>query len=67
MRPWDGPWVITKKLSEVNFRISKTVKGRALVVHSDRLKPFFGDIDQSETRQLWDSLHQSPDSAYDLV
>ena len=27
MRPWDGPWVITTKLSEVNFRIRKTKKG----------------------------------------
>ena len=41
---YSGPWIITKALSSVNFRIKRTRKGKSVVVHSDRLKPYHGIV-----------------------
>ena len=37
-RFWDGPYVIEKVLSDVNYKISKPGSGRSQVVHFNRLK-----------------------------
>ena len=44
-RPWQGPFSrIVKILSDVHYRISKVGSPRKrLVVHFDRLKPYFGN------------------------
>ena len=52
MKPWDHGWVITAVLSDVNLKIQKTMKGKSMVVHSDRLKPFLGEVVDTETRKL---------------
>ena len=38
--PWEGPWEITKQVTDVVYRIQKTPKGKPKFVHHDRLKPF---------------------------
>ena len=41
-RPWTGPYVIVKSISEVTSRIQKSPRGKAQIVHADRLKPCVG-------------------------
>ncbi len=41
-RPWEGPFTVTAKLSDVTFRIQKSARSRPKVVHSNRLKPYEG-------------------------
>ena len=38
--PWEGPWEVTKQVTDVVYRIQKTPKGKPKFVHHDRLKPF---------------------------
>ena len=38
--PWEGPWEVTKQVTDVVYRIQKTPKGKLKFVHHDRLKPF---------------------------
>lgn len=38
--PWDGPWEVTKQVTDVVYRIQKNPKGKPKFVHHDRLKPF---------------------------
>ena len=44
-RPWSGPFVVVKKLSDVTYRVQE-VKNcrRRLVVHFNRLKPYKGKV-----------------------
>ena len=44
---WDGPYLITHKLSDVVYRIQKTNHSKPKVVHYDRLKPYEGTELQS--------------------
>ncbi|CAC5367980.1 unnamed protein product [Mytilus coruscus] len=39
-RNWTGPWVITKKLSDVLYRIQHAKNSPPVVVHGDNLKPY---------------------------
>jgi hypothetical protein len=39
---WEGPHLIIKKLSDVNYRIQSKPRGKMLVVHFDRMKPYQG-------------------------
>jgi hypothetical protein len=39
---WDGPYLVTAKLSDVVFRIQKSPQSKPRVVHYDRLKPYNG-------------------------
>ena len=41
--PWDGPFVIIKRLSDVTYRIQRGVKGKPRIVHYNRLKPYKGE------------------------
>jgi len=36
--PWTGPYRVTKKLSDVNYKIQ--IKRKTICVHANRLKPF---------------------------
>ncbi len=42
-RPWEGPYVVLKRLSDVTFRIQKGPKTTPRVVHYNRLKKYFGE------------------------
>ena len=41
-RPWEGPYLITKRISDVVYRIQKTSTSKPKVVHHDRLRPYEG-------------------------
>ena len=44
-RPWNGPFVVVKKLSDVTYRVQEVKnRRRRLVIHFNRLKPFRGTI-----------------------
>lgn len=47
-KKWKGPYLITKKLSDVTYRIQESSRGKPKVVHSDKLKPYTG-----EERESW--------------
>jgi len=40
--PWEGPFLVTRNLSDVVYRIQKTARSKPRVVHVDRLKPYLG-------------------------
>jgi hypothetical protein len=42
-RPWEGPFKVVKRLSDVTYRIQKSVKTKPKVVHFDRLKLYKGE------------------------
>jgi hypothetical protein len=42
-RPWVGPFTVTHKISDILFRIQKSIHSKPKVVHHDRLKPYLGD------------------------
>ena len=39
-RKYSGPFVVTKRLSDVNYLIQRTPAAKQMVVHVDKLKPF---------------------------
>ncbi len=45
--PWEGPYLITNKLSDVIFRVQVKPRGKMLVVHADRLKLYEGNNRES--------------------
>jgi len=38
--PWEGPWKVTKQVSDEVYRIQRTPKGKPKFVHHDHLNPF---------------------------
>ena len=45
--PWDGPFLVIKRLSDVIFRIQERPHGKLQVVHVDRLKLYEGQVKSS--------------------
>ena len=41
-RPWDGPYLVIKRISDVVYRIQKSESAKAKVVSFEMLKPFKG-------------------------
>ena len=44
---WDGPYLVTHLLSDVVVRIQRGPRHKPKVLHVNRLKPFWGDVDKS--------------------
>ena len=42
-RPWEGPYVVLKRISDVVYRIQKTPQSKPRVIHHDRLRPYKGE------------------------
>ena len=42
-KPWVGPYMVVRRLSDVNYRIQRSKRAKPSVVHFDRLKPYRGD------------------------
>ena len=57
-RKWKGPYLITHKLADVIYRIQRKPRGKMMVIHCDRLKPYVG-----ETLKSWISEPQSDSTA----
>ena len=51
-RPWKGPFVVAKKLSDITYRVQEvTNRRRRLVIHFNRLKPFRGTVSDRQPQQ----------------
>ena len=50
-RPWVGPCVVKKRLSDVVFRV-RTPKGKAIVVHADRLQAWTEEEEEGRVGML---------------
>ncbi|CAC5404234.1 unnamed protein product [Mytilus coruscus] len=44
-KQWDGPYIITEVISDVIYRIQKSPNSKFQVVHHDKLKRFYGKVD----------------------
>ena len=42
-RPWKGPYLIVEKYNDILYKIQKSPRDKAKVVHFDRLKPYNGE------------------------
>ncbi|KAK3095582.1 hypothetical protein FSP39_016324 [Pinctada imbricata] len=42
-KPWKGPFVVTKKINDVIYKIQLNQKAKPKIVHHDRLKLYMGD------------------------
>jgi hypothetical protein len=40
--PWEGPYLVVQKFSDVHVRIQKSPRAKSKVIHVDRLKPYTG-------------------------
>ena len=40
--PWDGPFVVTKRLSDLVYQVQDGPRSRLRIVHHNRLKPHYG-------------------------
>ena len=54
---WDGPYIITHLLSDVVVRMQRGPRHKPKVIHVNRLKPFYGDVDKS-----WLSLQRGEEN-----
>ncbi|MES9882407.1 MAG: transposase family protein, partial [Sedimenticola sp.] len=41
---WEGPYKVTKKISDVTLKIQKSLKSPPKIVHFNRLKPYVGPL-----------------------
>ena len=61
VRNWDDTWIVMARVTMIHYKIQKTPYGAAKVVHSDKLKPFYGHIKDAATRRLWLSMQPNAD------
>ena len=45
--PWQGPWVVLAQISDVVIKIKMGPRALPCIVHSDRLRPYKGDLTPS--------------------
>ena len=55
-RRYSGPWIVTHKLSDVHYRIQKTRRSKPRIVHGDRLKIYYGQVEDTWAKTLWKPL-----------
>ena len=59
-RPYSGPWIVTARFSNATYKIQKSKLSKAQVVHSDRLKAYFGPVEAAGALTLWKPETQHP-------
>jgi len=59
-RPYSGPWIVTNRFSNATYKIQKSKVSRPMIVHSDRLKPYFGPVEEPGAKALWRPETQHP-------
>ena len=59
-RPYTGPWIVIARYSRATYKIQKTLGSQPRIVHSDRLKRFFGAVTAAGTRSLCKPKTQDP-------
>ena len=51
-RPWNGPFVVVKKLSDITYSVQEVKnRRRRLVIHFNRLKPYRGNVTNCQLPQ----------------
>ena len=61
MHVYEGPYLIVKKYSEINFLLQLDKKGKTRVTHHNKLKPYEGDDPPSWLRKAKRKLMSSPE------
>ncbi|PFX16681.1 Ubiquitin-protein ligase E3B [Stylophora pistillata] len=68
--PWEGPYVVLKRISDVVYKIQRSPRSKARIIHHDRLSPYQGEevptwLDNKEVVQPISadipSLEKAPD------
>ncbi|XP_038064778.1 uncharacterized protein LOC119735148 [Patiria miniata] len=59
---WEGPYLVTEVLNDVNVRIQRGSRHKPKVVHINRLKRFVGEVDKSWWMPKSPALQQLPGS-----
>lgn len=68
--PWEGPYVVLKRISDVVYKIQRSPRSKARIIHHDRLSPYQGEevptwLDNKEVVQPisadMPSLEKAPD------
>ncbi len=59
MKPWSGPHIVTARVNAVTYKI-KLSRKLDKVVHGDRLKPFYGLVDDPVLKKLWVPVATAP-------
>ena len=44
---WQGPYKVVKRLNATNYIVKRSQKAKDFIVHGDRLREYFGEIDDS--------------------
>ncbi len=42
--PYDGPYLVIQKLSDLDYRIQRELNGEKRLTHHDKLKPYNGQL-----------------------
>ena len=72
-RPWDGPYLVVKRLSDVTYRIQRGTRSSPRVVHYNRLKPYCGENpptwlkSSNEVEQLTEEAETQITPATDVI
>ena len=62
--PWQGPYKVIKKLNATNYVVKRSSRAKDFIVHGDRMKPYFGEIDATAwPADRQDSQQSGPASA----
>jgi hypothetical protein len=51
-RCYTGPYEVVEQIGPVSYVIRKSVRAKPLVVHTDKLRNYYGDTDESEDNAL---------------
>jgi hypothetical protein len=52
-RPYSGPWIIKIRYSKAIYKIQRSKGSKSKVIHSDRLKPYYGTVTDVGAMSLW--------------
>lgn len=64
-RNWSGPWIVTKKLSDVLYRIQHSIYSKPVVIHADNLKPL--QVNKTVYLKLQRIIRQCPEGDSDVI
>ena len=64
---WQGPYKVVKRLNATNYIVKHSKKTKDFIVHGDRLREYFGEVDNTAWPSTKDSSQQpaasGPDSS----
>ena len=55
-KPYKGPYVVTKKFNDLDYRIQMDAKGSSRVLHYNKLKPYNSEINDSWLKRVQKKL-----------